>query len=693
MPATFGGTIEASVAYAKPEAEVKIVNATINAASLVVDVDSVVSIAAEDSADGSDTDSQADAGIAVVIVDASALAHISGSSNLTITGAVTLNADNTINVASLVDGSAGGAGATLAVALLFADTQAYIDGSSVVSAGSSDAIELHASTNSSAFSKAISTSGGADQNTSGGNQTEANLQDPNNDSDTSDQASTSEGSINFAGAVAITYLNYDTQAFISSSGSVSAGDSIKLRAFTANRSRATADGSATGSGSAGVGIAVAINIADLSNFAYLAGNADLTAPTVEVESVVEGRKWSFDPASDVDDGSAETIDLGAPHGFLTGDAVVYDDAGGTAVGGLTDGTTYYVIPDASNPDLIKLASSAENAKNGTAINLTDGSGNEQSLTEKETAYIAEATSGAGGSSDVSIAGSLALNVATTDAEAYVASGANADVNGADTSFTASADTKSVASALPSEDGATGDTLGLGASVAINIVDNYVKAEIRPAGDLLNADELTLTATGKHTIQTNAKAGAKASGSTAITPVVAVSYIINDTFADFGVDTTALVTTGKVEAKAMQTTNATTIADAKVEGASEAAVGAALALNIVTPVALAETARPLSSGGSITFEANGKTKSKANAKASAKGGKTESDRQGSSNPNEPSNVDGEVSRERSQADSTASNNGGEDSSGSSSTPSAESSDGPVVVAAAIAVNITESSALS
>lgn len=64
--------------------------------------------------------------------------------------------------------------------------------------------------------------------------------------------------------------------------------------------------------------------------------------------------------------TAETITIPA-HGFVTGDAVAYESSG-TAIGGLTDGTTYYAIRVTDNS--IKLASSASNATAGTAINLS-----------------------------------------------------------------------------------------------------------------------------------------------------------------------------------------------------------------------------------------------------------------------------------------------------------------------------------
>ena len=57
------------------------------------------------------------------------------------------------------------------------------------------------------------------------------------------------------------------------------------------------------------------------------------------------------------------------HRFVTGQKVTYNDGGGTAIGGLADGS-YFIIKQDQNT--IKLASSASNAAAGTAINLTSG---------------------------------------------------------------------------------------------------------------------------------------------------------------------------------------------------------------------------------------------------------------------------------------------------------------------------------
>ena len=64
--------------------------------------------------------------------------------------------------------------------------------------------------------------------------------------------------------------------------------------------------------------------------------------------------------------SADTINI-PEHRFVTGQRVTYNDGGGTAITGLSDGV-YFIIKIDRN--LIQLASSASNANNGTQIDLT-----------------------------------------------------------------------------------------------------------------------------------------------------------------------------------------------------------------------------------------------------------------------------------------------------------------------------------
>ena len=64
--------------------------------------------------------------------------------------------------------------------------------------------------------------------------------------------------------------------------------------------------------------------------------------------------------------------------FNTGQSIVYNDGGGTAVGGLSSGSIYYISTN-STPTSIKLSSSYANAIAGTDIAITAGVGT-QTLT-------------------------------------------------------------------------------------------------------------------------------------------------------------------------------------------------------------------------------------------------------------------------------------------------------------------------
>lgn len=84
----------------------------------------------------------------------------------------------------------------------------------------------------------------------------------------------------------------------------------------------------------------------------------------------------FDADTDVDDTSHEISYTS--HGLVTGDKITYTDGGGTAISGLTDGGTYYVIRIDANT--LQLATSAANAAAGTEIGITSGIGANHKIT-------------------------------------------------------------------------------------------------------------------------------------------------------------------------------------------------------------------------------------------------------------------------------------------------------------------------
>ena len=76
--------------------------------------------------------------------------------------------------------------------------------------------------------------------------------------------------------------------------------------------------------------------------------------------VVARTLGGFDPATNVDD-AADSIRLDVRTALRTGDAVVYRNADGVAVGGLVDGTTYWVVVDPTDSQRIRLAASRADA--------------------------------------------------------------------------------------------------------------------------------------------------------------------------------------------------------------------------------------------------------------------------------------------------------------------------------------------
>ena len=74
------------------------------------------------------------------------------------------------------------------------------------------------------------------------------------------------------------------------------------------------------------------------------------------------------------------------HGFLTGDRLTYSAASGTAITGLTDGTTYFAIRVDDNT--IKLATSSANAVAGTQVTFTGAGNNSQTFSGPQPPFVA-----------------------------------------------------------------------------------------------------------------------------------------------------------------------------------------------------------------------------------------------------------------------------------------------------------------
>lgn len=287
-------------------------------------------------------------------------------------------------------------------------------------------------------------------------------------------------------------------------------------------------------------------------------------------------------------------------------------------------------------------------------------------------FTSAATSGAG-ASNVGVAGALALNVIDNTSRAQIAGAADARAGGV--TIRSENRSASEASALPAEDAtASGETLGIGASVAVNVVANESRAELADGAELEGAHALTIAAAGEYTVRTEAEAGAE--GGIAATPVAAVAVVDNRTRATIG-SGERVQATGDVRVEATQSGTVETSAKGSAEG-EKAAVGIAVAVNVVHASVAADVRRKLSTPGRIDVATHGAHLGSATASASAKGGKGEEE-DGSSAED---GVDLEVQRQAGFAQDKQ-----KDGSASKTQQpgSAESSEGKLSVAAAVAVN--------
>jgi len=148
---------------------------------------------------------------------------------------------------------------------------------------------------------------------------------------------------------------------------------------------------ATASATATIGVVGTVYEGQVQLISVTSGGTGYTAvPSISIATPT----ISFNAATAVNI-TAETITY-IKHKFVTGDAVVYNNGGGTTIGGLTSGYTYYVITVDTNS--IQLATSYNNALATSYINLTAAGVGTQTLQLLATGEAATAVAnlGAGG---------------------------------------------------------------------------------------------------------------------------------------------------------------------------------------------------------------------------------------------------------------------------------------------------------
>jgi hypothetical protein len=208
--------------------------------------------------------------------------------------------------------------------------------------------------------------------------------------------------------------------------------------------------------------------------------------------------------------------------------------------------------------LATIAPGAVVLAHGLALTADSGAGGGSSFT-------ATATSGAAGT-DVGVAGSFAFNLVTDNSStALIQGGASVDAGGGDVTIGATNTSTAAATALPAGHGAMGGKLGVGASLALNVLTtNTADAEAQDSSVLTNAGAVTVSATGTHTVTTKADNGASG-GKVGIAAGVGVAIVTNNTTARLGTSASTLSATGAVTVTAANTSTATTTTDGATTG--------------------------------------------------------------------------------------------------------------------------------
>ncbi len=383
-----------------------------------------------DDSDATDDDAEEDAAIAVSVINNVTNVTINSGATLSSNGATLITSNNLVTATSIADGMLGSdaAGGTLAMTTVSGDTTLLVDGATITAGGN---LTLLSNSIRSATTQAIATPGGTkdddDSTTTTRGESELDAAD----------AETSEGSVDFAAAIAIGNLTGNTKADINNATVKSTGGNLTHQAKAKHTVITKADGSTTSNESdSGIGVAVAIQNTNAEALATILGSSSVDGNNVFVDAR--------------HDNSTVTID---------------------SLSGAT---------------------------------------------------------GTSSSDDVGFAGSLAIGVTVVNSRAKIENNASVNANGANLILNSDSKTTTTVRGLPHEDGVS---LGVGASFALNIVDQTTQATVGDGAILNSLGALSLTATSDHTKTTETRTGA--AGGIAFAGALSILVDNDDTLATLG----------------------------------------------------------------------------------------------------------------------------------------------------------------
>ena len=520
------------------------------------------------------------------------------------------------------------------------------------------------------------------------------------------QSKTSDGNQNLSAALAVTVLVATTHAYIApidatTVHAINVGTgTVKVHAGAKNAASATAD-------------AGNVKFSPDAPILTASGGGSLSAATYYYKITA-----TFSPSGESLPSPEAKVDVSAPgevslswsavtgatgykiyRATSTGDEKLLDSVSGTTY--TDDGTK--VLGSATPPTTdttsgLGIAVSVNVAVVDTKtwlannVSLTSGGVTIETTAPSASTFSATSISGAGGSS-VGVAGSIAVNIVASDTTADV-EGTNPVItlNGADLALTATSklDNSATADAKQASDGST---TGVGASFALNVVNDTTTAGLPDGSQVLGAKDLTLASTSTDTTTTTANGGASAgTGSFALAAQVAITVSNVTTSASVGTGPD-LTLAGALNAAATQTASTTTTANGSTKGGN-ASIGLSLALAVANHNVDSQLNRNLTAAGAVSFSADGSSTNDTESNASSAGAKAD-DGSGTGDGTSSKDVNSKADKNLTVGNNASMSSSGKDS-GSSATPEAKSGESggtKVSVAAAAAITIVTVSILA
>ena len=649
-----------------------------------------------------------DSSVAASSLIATGTSQLSGTSTISAgTHTVKITSKVTTNLTTNGDSSLAGSGAGISVAVLNTDSEAFIDSTATtpVTAGS---LTVSADTDNTAPTTGIASVKGAK-----GNDESANSSDRANG-----QSKTSDNTQNLTAALAVTVLTATTQAYISPNDTLSthtistSGGTDTIHAGAKNNVSATADAGNVKFSPDAPTLTKSSSIGSLQDGKtyYYDVTATFTAPAGESLPSAEANITTDSTGSNTNE---VVLHWTAVQG-ATGYNVYRGDSAGneTLIKTITTlGVTTYTDSGGDTPGSAKPPTTDPSSGVGIAVAVTVAVVNTKAYLSKNlslqattvtaettapsaSSFAATATSGAGGSS-VGVAGSIAVIVVVDNTTSDVEGTTAVNLNGADLNLNATANLGSTALATAKQ-ATDGSASGVGASVAVNIVNDNTIAGLPLHTTISSARNLTINATDTDAMTTTANGGASAgSGSLALSAqaAISISNVTTSATVNPGPD---LTLTGGLTAHATQTSSVTTKASGATKGGT-AGIGLSLGLEAANHLVDSQLERNLLAAGAVSFTADGSSSNDTEATASSAGAPGKKDGGDSSTDNSNKDVNGKADQALGDANTTSASAGpGGKSSGTSSTPAAKSGDGggtTVTVAAAAAIAIVTAKAIS